>query len=82
MARVRWIALPNLIAGRAIVPEFIQRDAEPHQLAQPVIEWLEDDRAAATIREELRSVSQTLGPAGVAERAARAALSGFGIHVE
>jgi lipid-A-disaccharide synthase len=82
MARVRWIALPNLIAGRVIVPELIQRDAEPHRLAQPVIEWLEDDHAAATIREELRTVSQTLGPAGVAERAARAALSGFGIHVE
>ncbi len=82
MARVRWIALPNLIAGRAIVPELIQRDAEPHRLAQPVIEWLEDDRARAAIRAELRNVSQALGPPGVAERAARAALSVFGVPVE
>ncbi len=82
MARVRWIALPNLIAGRAIVPELIQRDAQPHRLAQPVIEWLEDDHARAAIRDELRGVSQALGPPGVAERAARAALSVFGIHLE
>lgn len=82
MARVRWIALPNLIAGRAIVPELIQRDAQPHRLAQPVIEWLEDDNARAAIRNELRSVSRTLGPPGVAERAASAALSAFGIHLE
>jgi len=82
MARVRWIALPNLIADRAIIPELIQRDAQPRQLAEPVIEWLENDDARAAIRQELQRVSQTLGPPGVAERAARAALSAFGIYVE
>ena len=82
MARVRWIALPNLIADRAIVPELIQRDAQPRRLAEPVIEWLENDAARATIRQELQRVCQTLGPPGVAERAVRAALSAFGIHVE
>ncbi len=80
MARVRWIALPNLIAGRAIVPELIQRDAQPHRLAQPVIKWLEDDRERAAIRDELSSVSRSLGPAGVAERAASATLSAFGLR--
>lgn len=34
LVRVPYVALPNIIAGRAIVPELIQHDATPARLAQ------------------------------------------------
>lgn len=75
------IALPNLIAGRHVVPEFLQEDARPEALAAPVARWLTDNAARLTVRRDLESIRTKLGPRGVAERAARAALEVFGNNV-
>jgi lipid-A-disaccharide synthase len=68
-----WIALPNLIAGGAVVPEFVQR-LDPAAMAAPVITWLADPEARAEVAEGLAGVRAAVGPPGVAARAARAAL--------
>lgn len=38
-----WFALPNILAGRQLVPEFIQDDADPRRLADAVLELLKAD---------------------------------------
>lgn len=73
-----WIALPNLIAGATVVPEFVQR-LDPVDLAAPVVTWLSDPDAHAEVVEGLAGVRAALGPRGVAARAARAALEAFGV---
>ena len=73
-----WIALPNLIAGATVVPEFVQR-LEPAALAAPVITWLGDSAARAEVVEGLAGVRAALGPPGVAARAAAAALEALGL---
>jgi lipid-A-disaccharide synthase len=73
-----WIALPNLIAGAGVVPEFVQR-LDPEALAAPVITWLGDPAARADVVEGLAGVRAAVGPPGVAGRAAAAALEALGL---
>ncbi|MDT8448726.1 MAG: lipid-A-disaccharide synthase [Wenzhouxiangellaceae bacterium] len=43
LVRSRWVALPNIIAGREIVPERIQFEATAARLVDDVRAWLDDD---------------------------------------
>jgi lipid-A-disaccharide synthase len=40
--RVPWIALPNVLAGRFVVPEFLQDEATPRNLAQAALNLFDD----------------------------------------
>ena len=71
---IEHVALPNLIAGKRVVPEFLQGAARPQAIAAPVITWLTRPEARAEALGELAAVREALGPPGFANRAARAAL--------
>lgn len=79
LVHVESVALPNLIAGKAIVPEFLQGSVQPPIIAAPVLTWLADDVARAEIARELARVREAIGPPGVAERAAGEALDAMGL---
>lgn len=68
---VRHIGMPNLLAGREVVPEAVQR-LDPARLADPVVEWLRDPGAAEATRAGLAAVRASLGPPGASRRAAEA----------
>jgi lipid-A-disaccharide synthase len=72
---VNWLAMPNVIANRAIIPEFIQEDAKPGRIAIIARALLEDDGTAEMMQYELSKVVATLGGAGASERAARLILA-------
>lgn len=74
LVRVEHAALPNLIAGRTVVPEFLQDALEPEAVAAPVLTWLGDEDARAEVVRELAGVAEAVGAPGVAGRAARATL--------
>jgi lipid-A-disaccharide synthase len=42
LVRTPFISIPNLLAGKALVPEYIQKDAKPKALASSLIELLDD----------------------------------------
>jgi lipid-A-disaccharide synthase len=71
---VSHISLPNIVAGRQIVPEFIQGQATPGAVAGAALELLEDEVARAAQRAALLDVRARLGEAGAGLRAARAVL--------
>ncbi len=71
---VSHISLPNIIAGREIVPEFIQDRATPQAIAGAALAILEDDIARAAQRAALLEVRARLGEAGATVRAAHAVL--------
>jgi len=71
---VSAISLPNIIAGRAVVPELIQGRATPARLAEVALGLLQNDAARVAQRAALRDVRARLGPSGAVERAARAVL--------
>jgi len=74
LIRVRHIGLPNLIAGRQIVPEFVQNDARPQRIADEAGRFLEHPELMERQRLELRRTKNQLGESGVADRVARLVL--------
>lgn len=45
LLRTRWIALPNIIANRGIVPELLQDQATPSKLANALLPLLTEEKA-------------------------------------
>lgn len=69
-ALITHIAMPNIIAGKTIVPEFIQGDATPERLADAVFALLTDAKRREKMKDDLRLVKESLGGAGAARRVA------------
>ena len=72
---VNWLAMPNVIAGRAIVPEFIQHDAKPGRIAVVARELLQNVSKRGAMQQELATVVNTLGGVGASKRAAELILT-------
>ena len=74
IVNVPAIGMPNLIAGRKIVPELLQNEATAVRIAEEVRTILDDPGRAAEMRRELAVVREAFGPPGAAGRAAALAL--------
>ncbi len=73
LVRVPFVSLVNLVAQEALVPELLQKEATPVNLAACLKRFLEDPDYAGKIRQKLRKVREALGPPGAAWRAAELA---------
>ena len=63
MKRMRylpWVGLPNIIAGAFIVPEILQDDATPENLAQAVLNSLNDPVVARRLHDHFEHMRQIL----------------------
>jgi lipid-A-disaccharide synthase len=56
LVRVPFIALPNLLADRRLVPEYIQADVCPEKLGPALLAWLCDPDAARRVREQFAAI--------------------------
>lgn len=56
MLKVRNYSLPNVLAGERIVPELMQRDCAPDQLASATVALLRDGDAAGRIAPRFRDI--------------------------
>jgi lipid-A-disaccharide synthase len=72
LVRVQHLAMPNLLAGEALYPEFIQHRATAANLGGAALELLADASRRAAIRSKLARVIASLGGPGAAARAAAA----------
>jgi lipid-A-disaccharide synthase len=70
--RTSYFSMVNLIAGRGVVPELIQKDFTPNKVAQEVLRLLNAPRAREDLRAGLAEVRKRLGPPGAVDRAADA----------
>jgi lipid-A-disaccharide synthase len=75
LIRVPHLGIVNILAGREVVPEFVQAAARPDALAAGVARLLDDPAALAAHREGVEGALRSLGGPGAAERAARAILA-------
>ncbi len=62
MVKVPYVSLLNLLAGREVVPELLQRDCTPEQLAAALRPLLEDPAAAAVQRDGFAATLPLLRP--------------------
>ena len=71
LATVKHLAMPNILAGEEIFPEFIQQAASPENISRAALELLRDEGRRARIKTRLAELVGTLGEPGAAKRAAR-----------
>jgi lipid-A-disaccharide synthase len=74
LVNVQTYAMPNLIAGRTVVPELIQDGFTPEAAAAEVLRVLRDPGHAARVRADLAVVRSRLGEPGATRRAAELVL--------
>ncbi|MEX0603044.1 MAG: lipid-A-disaccharide synthase, partial [Bacteroidota bacterium] len=61
LIRVKNIGLVNIVAGKTVVPEFIQHRATPGRIVSTVTDLLDTPGAVAAIKKELAGVRSLLG---------------------
>lgn len=69
LVKVRHFSLINIVAGKRVVPELIQKDVNGARIAQEVLRMIEPANYAR-LRQELAHVRELLGDAGASRRAA------------
>ncbi|MFH1878606.1 MAG: lipid-A-disaccharide synthase [Candidatus Omnitrophota bacterium] len=69
-AKVRFIGLVNIIAGKEIVPELLQEKASPDKISSIILDVLDNPAVAEKQREELGKIRAALGEKGAPYRAA------------
>jgi lipid-A-disaccharide synthase len=75
VVRVKHLAMPNLLAGEELFPEFIQGAATPENVARASLTLLRDDARRQATKTKLAKVVASLGSPGAAGRAAEAIVS-------
>jgi lipid-A-disaccharide synthase len=73
LVRVPHIGLPNLLAGRGVVPELLQSQCNADASAAAVRPLLEETPQRAAQLDALRAISAELAPAGAASAAQKVA---------
>lgn len=68
-----YVGLPNILAGEFVVPELLQNDATPENLAQALLNLLNDTVVRARIPQRFAGIHRALRH-NTAEQAARAVL--------
>ncbi len=80
MGYLPYVGLPNILAGKFVVPEFIQHDATPENLAQALLNFYTDKASCARISEVFREIHLQLKQ-NTAEKAASAILDSLPAEV-
>ena len=59
-AYLPYVGLPNILAGEWLVPELLQDDATPENLARAMGNWLKHHDAAVRLRERFGEIHASL----------------------
>jgi len=74
LVKVPHFGLPNLVAGRRVMPELLQHEVSPEAVCGHLHRILTDPAEAERQRQGLKEVQAAMGAPGAAERAAEAVL--------
>jgi lipid-A-disaccharide synthase len=74
VVRVKYLGMPNVLADRQVVPEFIQHRAKPNAIAKAVLELMTDSSARTRMISEFDTIVAKLGARSASQEAAQAIL--------
>jgi lipid-A-disaccharide synthase len=74
VVNVDFLGMPNLLAGKEVVPEFIQHEAKPDAIVKAVRLLMEESPARDRMISDFDRIISKLGGTGASERAAQAIL--------
>lgn len=69
--KTKHLGMPNVLAGREIVPEFIQHEARPDTISKAVLELMTNQAARDVMTSEFNAIIAKLGESGASAQAAR-----------
>jgi len=72
VVNVKYLGMPNLLANKEVVPEFIQHRAKPNAIVKALQPLIENANARERMISEFDAMVPQLGDIGASERAARA----------
>ena len=72
--KTKHLGMPNVLAGREILPEFIQHEARPGPIAKAVMKLMDDQAERDRMISEFDAIIAKLGESGASAKAARAIL--------
>jgi lipid-A-disaccharide synthase len=72
IVKVKYLAMPNLLANEEVFPEFIQGAATPDSITSAAVGLLRDKPRRDKIRAKLAEIVASLGGPGASRRAAKA----------
>lgn len=75
LIKIPYIGLVNVVAGKKIVPEFIQFSARPELISKEAIELLKNREKYVNLQKELSQIKTHLGEPGASRRSAQSILS-------
>jgi lipid-A-disaccharide synthase len=78
LMRVKYLGMPNVLADKEIVSEFIQHRAKPREMAKAVLKLLTDSESRRHLISEFDAIVAKLGAGGANRKAARAILDEIG----
>src|SRR5437763_2038724 len=78
VVNVKYLGMPNLLADKEVVPEFIQYRAKARAVVEAVQPLIENANARERMISEFDSIISRLGETGASERAARAIIEEMG----
>jgi len=78
VVNVKYLGMPNLLADKEVVPEFIQHRARPNTIAKAALQLINDPAARDEMIFEFDRIVAKLGEGGASERAARAIVEELG----
>jgi lipid-A-disaccharide synthase len=81
LVRTPWLTLPNALAGRRIVPEYLRDGPPTAEQIDEVASLLTDERRRTEVRTALAEVRRRIDVPGAAERAAGVVLNLVGTRV-
>ena len=74
LIKVKHLSLINVMAGEAVIPEFIQHEFEPTAVAHEALEILSRAQRRQDMKRRVAQIVATLGEPGASKRAAEAIL--------
>jgi lipid-A-disaccharide synthase len=75
---VKYLGMPNLLADKEVVPEFIQHRAKPDALVKALQPLIENANARQQMISQFDMIIAKLGGSGASERTARAIIEEIG----
>ena len=78
---VKYLGMPNVLADREVVPEFIQDRARPDAIVKAVRRLIEDADARDRMIAEFDKITGKLGEGGASDQAARAIIEEIGRRI-
>jgi len=75
LVKLKYLGMPNVLAGKDVVPEFIQNRAQPQDIAKAVEHLIDDPQTRQQMMWEFDKIAAQLDESGASECAAKAILA-------